>query len=629
MWRCPAVLGLLAAVALRGTAWASLDAGASTFEGQRRRYQPPVFRLEDVVVPEVVVETAPDEEEAGPRFALERFEVSGNTLLAPPLVDDALAAFLGEERKLKDIQAARDALQELYASEGFPAVSVAIPAQKVDSGTVRLEVVEARLGAVEVRNDGVDWFSEEYVRARTPELVPGATLREEDLRSGLLRVNAHPDLRARPLLEPGDEEGTVDLALVVDDRLPLHAGLLHTNDHTPGSPVTRTTAILSYANFWGLAHEASFAYQFVANVEQFNDVQILAGTYRAPMPWNEEHSLLAYYAHSDTANGLVSNASVGILGAGENYGLRYQLPLPGLPGLPSFHHGLVLGIDHKHVENTVQSGLATSETPLTYLPWSTTWEGDRVGEHLLTSFRLGGRFNRAGTVTGGSEHDFQENRGGVEPDNKVTGNYEVLVAGLEQTLRIPSLLLTLAAGQPVDLPVPTRSFFEDWTLWMSLRGQYASQPLVSSEQYAGGGLYSVRGYLQGTNFGDHALNTQIEVRSPRYRGVISRPLGEWARLLHDELQVFFFYDQATLWKITPIPDRDPSDDEPPNNLDAEDLVGFGIGLRMGLFDRVETEIVLARPQVESVSDGILASGLDDNPKEDPGVRVQFEVRASF
>ena len=102
----------------------------------------------------------------GPRFPIERFEVTGNTLLTPSQVEQELAPFQGADKSLEDVQKARDALQKRYEAEGFLTVAVAIPQQTVESGVVRLQVLEARLGRIEVQNDGIDWLGEKRVRAR-------------------------------------------------------------------------------------------------------------------------------------------------------------------------------------------------------------------------------------------------------------------------------------------------------------------------------------------------------------------------------------------------------------------------------------------------------------------------------
>ena len=68
-----------------------------------------------------------------------------------------------------------------------------------------------------------------------------------------------------------------------------------------------------------------------------------------------------------------------------------------------------------------------------------------------------------------------------------------------------------------------------------IQGQLANQPLINSEQFAGGGLGSARGYLEATQLGDNGLFATAELRSPSLlaaakaaaAGVGKDPADEW------------------------------------------------------------------------------------------------------
>lgn len=561
------------------------DAGASTFESGAKRYQPVEIDLEDIYVPPVEVKTEEAEPAApaGPLFAIDRFEVTGNTLLTPSQVDAALASFQGADKSLGDVEKARDALQKRYERDGFLTVAVAIPQQTVESGVVRLEVLEARLGRVEVQNAGVDWLGESRVRARLRHTVPGAVLRQSDLQDDMRNANRSPDARVRPQLAAGKEPGSVDVALIVDDKLPLHGEIAYSNDHTSGSPETRMSTSLSYSNLWGIGHEASVFYQFVPT-SQFSEVQIWAGTYRAPMPWDEDQQLFAYYAKSDTTNASAAGGGLSILGKGDNSGLRYLLPLP-LPKSGAFSiysHELSLGVDYKNIENAVVATGASIVTPIKYLPFSLTWNGTRAGEQSVSNAKVGVNFNFANTVSGSSTEDFQINRGGIDPASPVNGTYQIIVMGLQHTVRLPGLLQTLAAGHFVDLAKPDKGFLEDWTFAIRSSGQIATQPLIATEQFGAGGVDTVRGYLDRERFGDNAYDLQMELRAPSFTHVFGGRLQE-------HIQPLVFYDTSELWVLS----------DPTAPLTQSRLAGAGLGVRASFFDHVNAELFYASPLIHT------------------------------
>ncbi|HXK21508.1 MAG TPA: POTRA domain-containing protein [Myxococcota bacterium] len=598
-------------VALAGLASApparAFDDGAATFESGARLYHKELPRLEDIPVPHVEVERPPEQappKESGPKFEIRSFEVRGNTLLAPSQIDAALAQFEGKDKSIDDVQASRDALQNLYSREGFITVAVTIPQQTVAEGTIRLQVIEARLGKVEIENPGVHWYSDDDVAERTPHLRPGAILRREDVTSDLIRANTSPDLQVRPVMKPGSEPETVDLTLSVEDRIPLHATVEIDNDRPPGSPDTRAQAQVSYLNLWDLGHEGSFFYQTAVSSSP-EDVKIYGGTYRAPMPWSDRQSLFYYIVKSDTTSEVVGAAGISLFGKGLNMGLRYQVALPDLPEVPWFHHSVSLGIDRKDVENDLTEQPQPGEpppdtivTPITYLPLSLAYSMSVDTSQSQTYLQTGLYAIQSGWVSGGSRKDFQANRGGDVPGNPVDGNLEIVRLNFNQLVRVPALLQTLAAGRFIALPEPVSSSFgDDWTLQLTARGQWASEPLISTEQYAAGGLDSVRGYFQSKRFGDNAVNTQLELRTPFWT-------PDWSgRPLPTRFQLIGYFDAAQLYTNHP--------GEGQNSV--YDLQGIGVGLQASLFDRVTARLYASDPLIDS--------------SQDP--RFNFEVSAGF
>jgi len=580
---------------------ADFDAGASTFESAARRYRHRPIDESKIPVPAVqpkAQQNLPSVPDYGPgdqtlRFPIRRFEVTGATLLSPSTIDSTLAPYTGTGKRIQDVQEARNALQKAYEKEGLLTVAVTIPQQTIESGVVRLEVVEARLGKVTVENEGVKWFSDQSVRRLTPDLQPGVVLRRDELQQDLEQVNRNPDRQVTPVLEKGEEPATVDLALKVDDRIPLHGSLEINNDHTPGSPRYRAVTMLSYGNLWGLEHEATVSYQFAP--DGFHEVQIESGSYRAPMPWSEKQQLFFYVVNSNSSNTVVTAPGIGLTGKGLNGGLRYIASLPQLPGIEAYTHGVTLGVDRKKIENFTTAGTESIKTPITYLPFDLQYAGNLLLDQSLTSASVEFDFNRAGLVHGGSSEDFFINR----PAKGVDGNYEIWKFGLQHTLRLSALLKTLARSRFVDLSKPENPFPRDWTLYVDARGQYATQPLISSEQCSGGGVDSVRGYLDGEIFGDQCWNAQFELRTPYFSGWLGGYLDE-------QIQLVAFYDAAQMITLQ------PGKDQPRK----QDLQGFGLGFRASLFRHLSAEVFAGYPR-------------DSTVNSHDHIRYHFRVNAGF
>jgi len=589
--------------------------GAWSFESARKLYGVEKLKAEDIAVPEVEVDESfelPRGVADGPEIEVKSYEVVGATLIPASEIQDVLKRHLGKGRYMSDIQAARDALQAAYEERGFPTVAVTLPKQTLLDGRVRIEVIEARLGAVNVDNPGIDWYAEAGVREATPHLQPGALVRSADLEEDIARANRPRDRRVTPVLAAGETPGTVDVELKVDDRIPVHGSVEWNNYRTPGTPTHRMTVRASYENLWQREHEAALQYTFVPTTgEDFDDVQVWVLSYGAPNPWRENDRLFAYAAWSDTASVLPTNTSINSLGQGFTTGARYNLDLP-LPWLDWewYRHGLVLGVDYKSIENALVQGANTIATPIRYLPWSVAYQGTVIRPHGFATLSLGTDFHFAGTIaSGGSKEDFQNNRGGVTDDNIVDGTYAVYRLDVDTTLRLPALLQTLAQGRFLDLPPPTTSFDDDSSLVVGLSGQYANEPLISVEQFPLGGRYSVRGYLEGEAFGDHGWDLQVELRTPALRGFLGGFLGE-------KIQGLMFYDVGEFYLLeTQDEVGDEFVDLPENRLQ-----GLGIGTRASLLETpwgsVRGEAFLALPTIET-----------GNTQRTP--HLFFQVKAEF
>jgi hemolysin activation/secretion protein len=589
--------------------------GAWSFEAARKLYHVRTLRPEDVPVPHVEVDpnaVLPRGVGEGPEIEVKSYEVVGATLIPPSEVREILKPYLGPGRYMSDVEAAREALQRAYEAKGFPVVAVTLPKQTLLDGRVRLEVIEPRLAQVTVENPGIDWASEASVRRRTPSLQPGALLRSEDLQRDLARAS-RPDRRVTPVLKAGEEPGTVDVELKVDDRIPVHGSVEWNNYHTPGTPDERLTARLSYDNLWQADHTLGVQYTFVPRPsDQFDEVQVWVLTYGAPNPWRERDRVFAYAAWSDTSSLLPTNTSINSLGNGFTTGARYSLDLP-LPFLDWewYSHALVLGVDYKSIDNALFQGINTIRTPIRYLPWSVAYQANLVREQSFTTLRLGTDFHFAGTIdSGGSKEDFQNNRGGIREDNTVDGDYVIYSADLDTTIRLPGLLRTLAQGRFLELPPPTLPLDDDASVVLSMSGQYANQPLVSIEQFPLGGRNSVRGYLEGERFGDHGWDIQAEVRTPALRDFLGGTLGE-------KLQGLLFYDVGEFYLLQT--DTDPVGDEFVDILEPR-LQSVGVGTRASFLETpygsLRGEAFLALPTIET-----------ENTKRTP--QFFFQLTAEF
>ena len=80
-----------------------------------------------------------------PKFAIQRYAISGNSLLPNEELERIVAPYTGEQKDFADIQRALEAVEQAYRARGYGVVRVVLPEQDITNGVVQFRVVEARV----------------------------------------------------------------------------------------------------------------------------------------------------------------------------------------------------------------------------------------------------------------------------------------------------------------------------------------------------------------------------------------------------------------------------------------------------------------------------------------------------
>ncbi|MEW6219719.1 MAG: ShlB/FhaC/HecB family hemolysin secretion/activation protein [Thermodesulfobacteriota bacterium] len=496
------------------------------------------------------------------RFAITGFVARGNTILRPEELEEVLADFTGEERTAQDVEAARQALEARYHQEGYPAVLVNIPPQEVAEGQVILEVVESVVGEVIVT--GNRHVTSQQITRRLPSLAAGQVLYLPVVQEELLRLNRGRDLTVTPTLKPGARPGTVDVELAVEDRLPVHGSLEWNNRASPNTTASRLNAGISYDDLWRRGH--SLALQAQVTPEDPDEAQLAALSYLLPAPWHPDQMLALFALWSDSATAFGD----GFLAKGQGFlvGARWVLPLP---GYRAYSHNITTGFDYKDFDESLElgDGLPAQETPVAYVPLYASYNASLPDASGSSSASAG--LVAAFRGLGSSLDEFRDKRA----DSR--GNFLVVTMGLERQQRLP-------AGFGLDLQVD---------------GQMTDQPLVANEQYAAGGMTSVRGYRESEVAGDTAVHASAELTA--------RDLGPLLGSKDDRLVPYAFWDWAELRIRDALPGQE----------DHFGLAGFGLGVRGRFFSGLEFQLDWATALMD-------AGEIDRGEK-----RLHFRVKYGF
>lgn len=484
-------------------------------------------------------------EKSAPGFDVWEIRVSGNSMLDRRLVERAVYPYLGPDRGIADVEAARKALETLYRDQGFPTVIVNIPEQDVSEGIVRLEVVQGRIDRTRI--SGATYFSLGRIRKAVPALAEGEVPRLPKVQEQLQALNqANPDRRITPVFRPGRRPGTVEVELKVRDELPLHGNVEVNGRNTADTSRTRLSGSLRYDNLWQRLHSLSLQYQ--VSPEEPDEVQVLAATYVLPVGSGRDRlALYAINSESDTEIG--GTGALAVVGNGTIVGARWVHPLAGSPG---YSHSLTLGGDYKDFDEAIELvGADSLDTPIDYTKFSAQYSGNLIGEQALTRFSTGVNFGVRGL--GNDEEEFEDKRFQARP------NFVYLTANLSHE----------------------KQFSSGLRLRGRLEGQVAGQALISNEQFSAGGADSVRGYFESQELADDGLVGSLELYSPSLAGHLHAQV--------DNLRFLVFADAARLHINDPLPGTD----------DRIELYGAGAGLRLSAFNNINVSLDLAWPLIDA------------------------------
>lgn len=483
---------------------------------------------------------------ATPAIQVERYKVSGNTLLDPALVEATLAPFKGP-RTVAELRRAAEALQQRYVEAGYGGVVAYVPPQSAVGGEVSITVLEGKVKSVAVR--GNQSFDEANIRASVPDLVTGVTPQVRRIDTQILIANENPAKRVQVLLKPGSAPGEIAAELAVQDK-PLQTmtfGIDDTGNERTGK--YRGGLTWQHANVSGNDDVLTALYQ--TSPTKPGQVTVLSAAYRYPVPaWMMVFDAYAAYSDVDAGTSATAAGAVRINGRGSLAGLHGTWVLP---RWGDADQRLGLALDRREYRNRCDvaglpsgaCGPAGSDIAVTPL------SGDY-------SLRSSGTFSWGGTLTllrnlelGGhrsNEAAFAAQRPGAQPG-------------------FSALRFSGAAGL---------NFADAWQLRLRWALQWTSDALVSGEQFGLGGANTARGYEEREQVGDRGAQASLELTGPE---LLTRQ-----RLGAPSLRPFVFADGGTVSNALDAPCRD--------GYTRCSLASVGLGLA-GERDRLQARLAVA------------------------------------
>lgn len=475
-----------------------------------------------------------------PKFSIQSFDVSGDTILGSALINSLVAPFTGKDKDFGDVQRALEALEGAYRARGFGVIQVSLPEQDITRGVVRFNIIQPKIGKVTV--EGNNHFSTANVRRALPSVKEGETPNSIEIARNLQIAAEHPVKQTNVLLRSGASDGIVDANVRISDDRPWRLVATLDDSGTADTGYTRLGIGYQHTNLFDRDHTLSL--QYITSPSKMDQVSIYGFGYRIPY-YRLNSSLDLYAGYSDVDSGTVQGLFT-VSGSGTIFGGRWNYYLPKWDDIDQ---KVFFGLDYRAFKNNVALGSVGGLVPdITVHPVSVGYAGLKRMSASEWSFNASLSTNLPGG-NDGSGADFRRTR------SSATENYMILRAGTSFA----------------------HAFRNEWQGRIAVSGQYTENALIPGEQFGIGGPDTVRGYLPREAANDRGYATQMELYTPNLAGKVGLDDKWRARLVG-------FYDFGAVSRNKALASEQA----------GKYLASTGIGLRLGFGKSVSLRVDLAQ-----------------------------------
>ncbi len=425
-------------------------------------------------------------EEADPLTEVEATEITGfhfiaNTVFTNEELGEVVETYLDKPMTRQDLEVARNELTRFYVEHGYINSGVVLEDPPIVDGVVTFRIVEGVLS--DIRLTGNDWLADYYLTHRI-RLGAGTPLNVLQLKNQLELLRENPNIKTiKAELHPGPVPGDSLLDVAVEEANALHLGLRFDNARSPSIGAERFSLLVSHTNLTGHSDQISLDYGITKN--GIDEIELsgkdnIAVSYALPFTAYDT-TFGASYSRTDSL--VVEEPFVPLDITSELREVKLSLRQPLYRTL-----GTEIAI-------TVAGERRENQTFLSGAPFSFS-QGAQNGESDVSVLRIDQEF---------STRDQQQ------------------AIALLSTFRIGLDVLDPTIGDPVD------GEFFSWLgqfqyilrlgetnnqLLFRVSAQQADRGLLSLEQFALGGVDTVRGYRQNQVVRDNGIALSGELRFP-------------------------------------------------------------------------------------------------------------------
>lgn len=481
------------------------------------------------------------------KITVRKFEFIGSTVFSEEELNRVTAEFVGKPITFAQLLQAANQITKLYLQQGYITSGAYIPAQELQRGTVKIQVLEGSLEEIEV-NIAKGRLNRDYVRSRI-ETATSTPLNVNRLQEALQLLQLDPLIDSLSAeLSAGTRPGTNSLAVTVNGADTFNVKLDIDNSRNPSIGSFQRGIEISEANLFGIGDGIRFGYSNTDGSDRFE------GGYKLPV--NADNGTIEFnFAIADNEIVEPPFDELDIEVVSRDYDLTFRQPV----------YRKATAESSQELALSLTAARRESDAKLLGVRFPVFEGADEEGKTRISALRLAQEWtqrSRQDVFSARSQFSvgidvFDATINENEPDSRF-----FVWRGQFLYLR----LLDEATGSPAI--GPTFLFRSDV--------QLATDSLLPLEQFGFGGQLTVRGYRQDALLTDNGIVASAEARLPIAR--FSRVQGT--------LQLAPFIDFGTGWNAEG------------NNPNPRTLVGVGMGLLLEMGDRFSARLDWGVPLID-------------------------------
>lgn len=434
---------------------------------------------------------------------------------------------------LADLYGVRDAITAKYRNDGYVLSQAVVPAQRIRNGVVRLEVVEGYVNEVIVQGEARDRLGLlERVGAKIKASRP---LRMADMERYVLLADDLPGVAVKTVLEASpDTPGASRLTLTLE-RTPVSGSLTLDNRGTRSVGPMQATGVVSVEDQFGLFERTTAQGILTPQIRELRFLDLAQG-----VPVDAEGTMLTY-------------------------GVRRSWSKPGDSVRPleldSLTSSARIGLSHPFLRSRAQT--LRGDLSVTFRDSRTRALGDTLSQDRLRILAAELSYDVSDAWDGVNVVTLQASKGLDILHSSRSGSANLSRAGGRSDFRKVNLVAQR-----------NQKLGEDYVLVLAGEAQYSPDQLLSAEEFGVGGKSYGRAFDASEISGDNGFSTRAE-------------LQHILQVTQDDLDYAMLYgfgDYGAVWNY-----------ESGSRHGRRSLGSAGVGVRFGVFQRIDASVELAKP----------------------------------